>query len=217
MVDGTGYRHSRRPTLSLHFAGGRRLAYNRCLAGPPSGTSRLCTRRNSARSVNAVMTATYWEIGPPHRRTGTARTKASPVWKSLAPPPGRGTDIALWKRLLRTQPAGHARVLPGLVNSADGVCGIDRTCAATGFTGKSAAGVCAIPRPRSAVCVSPSVVSLRPPSLGQQPTSPHILRNRSSARWLVRSVTRPPDRDAILRAHPAVANQGSSSSPGPAC
>jgi hypothetical protein len=51
------------------------------------------------------------------------------------------------KRLLGTQFAGNAGVLPGLVNSEDGVCGISRS--------------------DSAFAVSPAVVSLCPAPLCQ--------------------------------------------------
>ena len=81
-------------------------------------------RRNSARSVNSIMTATYWEIGRRIVEQEQRWTKAGAVREGVAAPLGRGPLFPVWQRLFRTELARHARILSGLVNSADSVCGI---------------------------------------------------------------------------------------------
>jgi hypothetical protein len=58
--------------------------------------------------------------------------------------------LKVWKRLFRAEPARHAIVLPGLVNSADSVCGIERIEPDQGFTRESEALVDASAEPIAA-------------------------------------------------------------------
>jgi len=53
-------------------------------------------RRNSARSVNAIMTSTYWEVGRRIVEQEQRGQKRAQYGKALLHRFGRGSHVALW-------------------------------------------------------------------------------------------------------------------------
>ena len=56
----------------------------------------------AARNVNAIMTATYWEIGRRIVESRAGRREASGVWRCAHPAVGKRSLGCVWKRLWAT-------------------------------------------------------------------------------------------------------------------
>lgn len=145
-------------------------------------------RRNSARSVNALMSAAHWEIGRRiveqeqrgQKRAQYGKALLQRLATDLSKRFGKGFSE---RNLLAMREFYRAWPIPQTLSAELRVPGTSRDLQG----------------------ISSSVVPLRPTPLGQQPASPLFLRERSPARRLVRPATRPANRHPILRAHPVVA------------
>lgn len=84
-------------------------------------------RHAAARSVNALMSASYWEIGLAHRRSRARRAGAGGVWQGPVEAAFHRFNDTLWAWVFRTESGTNARFLSLLANRAnfaDGVCEI---------------------------------------------------------------------------------------------
>jgi predicted nuclease of restriction endonuclease-like (RecB) superfamily len=169
-------------------------------------------RRNSVRSVNALMTATYWEIGRRiveqeqcgQKRAQYGKALLRRLAADLTSRFGKGFSE---RNLLAMREYFLAWSIPQTVSAELDEPSQTRDSQENPQTASAKSAGLAIP-------VSPALVPPRTAPLRQQPRGPHVLRKRSSAWRLVCPSTRPPDRDAIFRAHPVVAKQGRAAPPG---
>jgi hypothetical protein len=60
-------------------------------------------RSPAARNVNAVMTATYWEIRAKDRPVRASRIEESPVWRCVYQTIGQGVIGLIWKKFCAAQ------------------------------------------------------------------------------------------------------------------
>jgi hypothetical protein len=155
-------------------------------------------RRASARAVNALMTATYWEVGRQHRRIRAGWRKTGRLWRSsylkrLA------ADLTArsWAWLFALQPWTVPPVLPGSPSRPDS----SDTVAQIFWQSNSSDTVAHIsaigPRPapcRSGPCLPAALVALRPAHQPQPfARSLRLLPNRSPTRRLVGPPAPTPD------------------------
>ena len=136
--------------------GGRGEEIERSYAGLLGGLVDLLeqARRSSARSVNSIMTAAYWEIGRrivEHEQEGKTRAAyGEALMERLA------SDLTgqVWEGLLAPQSLPNARVLYRLANCADAVCAI-KALGHKATSGKSADTVRTIGSASSGGCRRP--------------------------------------------------------------
>ena len=179
-------------------------------------------RRNAARTVNALMTATYWEIGrrivefeqQGKDRAGYGEQRPRPTF--------RRPDIPIRTWVWPEESFSDSGILSRLsVNCADIVCTIS----------ERADAVCTIRRPdsldtvnriaaakkpdtvwpigsaRSVCAFSFAMVALCAAALRERRTGTRVLSRRGAAGWLERAPARPPDCLAILRTHRCLTKQ----------
>lgn len=148
-------------------------------------------RRNAARSVNAVMTATYWEIGRrivEYEQAGESRANyGEQLLKRLAEDLtarfGRGFGVVNLQQMrnfyLAWPPQQIYQTVSDILPSGNNG---NRNDTSLLSLGSSASPTATASPPRHAIAHLPlAVVSLRPAALGQKRASPQVLRNRSPA------------------------------------
>ena len=152
-------------------------------------------RRAAARSVNAVMTATYWAVGRRivefeqggEDRAAYGTRLIARLAVDLTKRFGRGfgtVNLAQMRKFYLTWPN------PEIFQTAS-----------EKFETASAPG--SPPAPVPAL-----LVPLRQPALGREARGPRVLRGRGPAMRMDRPAARPPDRHAVLRADPPLPQQG---------
>ncbi len=98
-------------------------------------------RRSSARSVNAIMTGTYWEVGRRIVEQEQRGKRRAQYGKALLHRLAQDLTMRFGKGFSERNLLAMREFLPGLVNSADTVCGIGATGRRGRLAGKSADAV----------------------------------------------------------------------------
>lgn len=153
-------------------------------------------RAAAARSVNSVMTTTYWHVGRvivEREQRGARRAEyGAAVLERLA------------ETLTGRYGRGFSRRNIEQMRAFYLAWPIPQTASAISPARKGADTVCAFQRP----FVRAALVPLRPPALREQRERPHVLRDRGAARRLDHSAAFTADRDAVLRTHRPLEEQG---------